>query len=173
MINGQKKWPFWLFVGILFFVFIYLIRDILLPFVLGIFIAYFLHPLVDKMQKGGMPRNIATLMIIISFFLFMLLLSLLIVPVVVGQLSDLLAALPDYAADYQDKYGAELSYWLGGLPQAVTGSVKTAVAGFSGVAAKLAGEFLGGIFHSGMGTRSRRLCCGMTGPLPGTPWNTG
>ena len=38
----NKNWLFWLGVGLLFFLFIYLIKGILLPFVLGALIAYFL-----------------------------------------------------------------------------------------------------------------------------------
>jgi len=150
MINGQKKWPFWLMVSVLFFVFIYLIRNILLPFVLGIFIAYFLHPLVDRLEKTGTSRSIATLMVLACFFLTISLLSVLIVPVIASQLSDLIATLPDYAAEYQQKYAPDLSRWLGGLPVATTDGIKAAAANFSGVMVKLVGEFVGGVFHSGM-----------------------
>src|SRR5579863_8028464 len=104
MTNGQKKWPFWLIIGVLFFVFIYLIRGILLPFVLGIFIAYFLHPIVDRLEKTGTPRGLAALMMLACFFFAVLLLLVLIAPAIAGQLSDLIAALPDYAAMYQQKY---------------------------------------------------------------------
>ena len=150
MINGQKKWPFWLIVGLLFFVFLYRIRDILLPFVLGIFIAYFLHPLVDRLEKNHTPRGVATLMILACFFLTVALLSLLIVPTIAGQLSDLIATLPDYAAQYQQKYAPQLAHWLGGLPVETTDDIKSAVANFSGVMIKLVGEFVGGVFHSGV-----------------------
>jgi len=150
VVSDHKKWPFWISISVLFFVFIYLIRGILLPFVLGIFIAYFLHPVVDRVERTGTPRTVATLMIMACFFLTILLLSLLIVPVIAGQLSGLIAALPDYVTAYQQTYATELSRWLGGLPAAATDSVKSAVSGFSGVMVKLAGEFVGGLFHSGM-----------------------
>ncbi len=146
----NKKWPFWLTIGLLFFVFIYLIRGVLLPFVLGIFIAYFLHPAVDKLEKTGTSRGVATLMIIASFFLSIVLLSVLIAPVIAGQFSGLIAALPDYVNDYQQKYAPDLSRWLGGLGTEALDSVKSAAAGFSGIMVKLAGEFAGGLFHSGM-----------------------
>ena len=72
---------FWLGLIIATLIFIYLIRGVLLPFVLGIFIAYFLDPAADKLERLGATRTTAALSIVTGFFLIILLLSLLIVPV--------------------------------------------------------------------------------------------
>ena len=42
--NGGRStsWRFWLSIGLVFGLFIYLVQSILLPFVVGIFAAYFL-----------------------------------------------------------------------------------------------------------------------------------
>ena len=61
---------FWLTIGILFFVFLYLIRSILLPFILGALIAYFLDPAADRLEKLKFSRNLATVTITLSFFIF-------------------------------------------------------------------------------------------------------
>ncbi len=120
-LRPHGKWPFWLLVGVLSLVFIYLIRGILLPFVLGMFIAYFLHPVVDRMEKAGTPRSIGTLMILASFFLTILLLSVLIVPIIAWA-----AFRPDRRPSRlcrrvsSRNMRRRLSRWLGGLPVATT-----------------------------------------------------
>jgi predicted PurR-regulated permease PerM len=131
-------------------VFFCLIREILLPFVLGMFIAYFLHPVIDRLERAGAARSVATLMILAGFFIIVALLSVLVIPTIFGQLSELIAALPGYVNDYQQKYAPQLSHWLGGLPAAATDDIKSAVANFSGVMVKFFGAFLDGILHSGI-----------------------
>lgn len=147
----NKRWLFWLFIAVLFFVFIYLIRSILLPFVLGIGIAYLLDPITNRMEKNGVSRGLATALITACFFLSFILLSILIIPIIATQLSGLLAALPGYMGDFQEKYTPVISHWLGDFPLASMDSVKSAVADFSGVMVKLAEAFITGLFHSGMG----------------------
>lgn len=146
-----KKRPlFWLFIGILFFVFLYLIRSILLPFVLGIFIAYFLDPAADRLERMKLTRWQATLIIIIGFFAAIGFLSLLIIPVIVNQCTGLIADLPGYVNSFDRQYTPELSHWLGGLPAETVDSVKGAAADFASVMVKMAGDFVANVFQSGM-----------------------
>ncbi|GAG61469.1 unnamed protein product, partial [marine sediment metagenome] len=44
-----------------------MLREILLPFILGLGIAYFLDPLADKLEKAGLTRLWATI-VIVAFF---------------------------------------------------------------------------------------------------------
>lgn len=143
-------WIFWLSVGVSFFVFIYLIRSILLPFVLGAFVAYFLDPAADKLEKYKFSRTLATTAITMAFFTILFLLSLLIVPTIVSQLSGLITDLPSYILDLEKKYEQRVFGWLGSLPENYVDSIKTAASNFSGVMIKFLGEMVGGLFHSGM-----------------------
>ncbi|MDE3059918.1 MAG: AI-2E family transporter [Pseudomonadota bacterium] len=144
----HRRWPFWIIIGILLLVFVYLIRAILLPFVLGIFIAYFLHPLVDRLEKRGAARGLATVGVLVGFFVSIVLLSLFIVPVIVSQCSDLIAALPGYVSDLEARYAPLASEVLGSVAPAK--SLQSAAADISGIALKLVEEFIGGAFHSGL-----------------------
>ena len=48
---------------------VYQIRSVLSPFIISLIIAYFLHPLVDKMQnRYKIPRSMSTLLILLIFF---------------------------------------------------------------------------------------------------------
>ena len=136
--------------AVLFLVFIFLIRSVLLPFVLGMFMAYFLDPATDRLERSGLSRTPASLLVTVTFFLWIVLISLLIVPVIFTQLSGLIAALPEYFATLQQDYAQDLSKWLGGLPGLQVESVKSAVTDYSGVMLKFAEQFAAGVFHSGM-----------------------
>lgn len=147
---ANRRLYFWLVLALLFFVFLFLIRSILLPFVLGIFTAYLLDPSADRLEKWGLSRGLSTLVITIAFFFGVMLLSLLIVPILASQLSDLVAALPDYIAAFEQKYGDKFSRWLFGVSPEHMASIKTAVTDYSGVMVKLAGDFITSLFQSGM-----------------------
>ncbi len=45
-----------------------LIKIVLVPFLTAYFIAYLLHPLIEKLHQKGMPRTLAILLIYILFF---------------------------------------------------------------------------------------------------------
>ena len=141
---------FWITIGILFFVFLFLIRSILLPFALGIFIAYFLDPVADRLEKTGMSRVIATIVAIISFFLIISVLIVLISPVFISQISGLVAALPNYVSTFEYELRPSLERWMGNLPMAEIDNVKNAMTNASGIAVKLAEEFIAGLFKSGL-----------------------
>ncbi len=141
---------FWLTIGILFFVFLYLIRSILLPFILGALIAYFLDPAADRLEKLKFSRNLATVTITLSFFTVLVVLSLLIIPTIASQLSGLIADMPGYFTSLEGKYEQEISAWMGTLPESYMESIKNSISNFSGFMIKFVGDMAGGIFQSGM-----------------------
>ena len=54
---------FWLIGAALLFAGLWVLRDMLLPFVAGIAIAYFVTPLVDLLQKPLRSRSLAILLV--------------------------------------------------------------------------------------------------------------
>jgi predicted PurR-regulated permease PerM len=80
---------------------LWLLREILLPFVAGLAIAYLLDPLANRLERAGISRVFAALLIVGVFILGLLLVGILIVPVMGSQLSALIAKLPDYIAKLQ------------------------------------------------------------------------
>ncbi|MBN9264785.1 MAG: hypothetical protein J0I75_09510, partial [Hyphomicrobium sp.] len=56
---------FWLVAGALALALLWLLSDILLPFVVGAAIAFFLSPLADRLAATGMGRTAASALIII------------------------------------------------------------------------------------------------------------
>ncbi len=87
---------FWGGVALIAILLIILLREILLPFVLGLIIAYFLDPLADRLEGLGLSRLWAT-MVIVGFAAGVLLLGLIILlPILIDQFGALLTDLPGY-----------------------------------------------------------------------------
>lgn len=80
-----------------------LLSPILLPFVAGMAIAYFLDPVADWLERRGLSRALATTLIVILFFLVALLLFVLLIPVVVNQLGSFIERLPEYFGILRDR----------------------------------------------------------------------
>ena len=85
---------FWLLVAIMMAFSFYFLRTILLPFVIGIAVAYFLDPLVDKLEERNWNRSLATLFTLFVFLALVIFLVLLLVPVLTNQLKNFAQFLP-------------------------------------------------------------------------------
>ena len=95
--SNTQKILIWGVAFIIFFTGIYFLRDVLLPFVAGMTIAYFLDPATTFLQKK-MHSRIAALCVVGTVFLLVALLCVfIIVPIVQKQLGIFLSNLPVYA----------------------------------------------------------------------------
>jgi predicted PurR-regulated permease PerM len=108
MTAGQQL-RFWLVGLVVALISIYILRGILLPFVAGMAIAYFLDPACDKLEKW-MARTWATSLVTLIFALLVVVALLLVVPLLIDQLTQFLAALPDLLNRAHDKL---LPYYAG------------------------------------------------------------
>ena len=79
-------------IAVLFF--IHSLRDILLPFVAGMAVAYFLDPLADKLEERGVSRVLATIIITLAFFLIVAGGLILLFPLLQGQILAIAERLP-------------------------------------------------------------------------------
>src|SRR5262249_57686968 len=92
---------FWVLAIAVFALVLWVLREILLPFVAGMAIAYLFDPLANRREKVGVRRVIAAVLIVGLFALALVLLGILIAPILFGQLSALIAKLPDYVVKLQ------------------------------------------------------------------------
>jgi predicted PurR-regulated permease PerM len=77
----QRQIRFWLLSLVVFLGLLWLLRDILLPFVAGLVLAYFLDPVADWFERHKVSRLAATTIIIGLFVLVFIIILVLIVPV--------------------------------------------------------------------------------------------
>ena len=98
----QKQLGFWLaaFAGAIFF--LYLFADILLPFVAALALAYLLDPLADRLERLGVSRLGATLLILLLFVLVFVVVLVVVLPLVVREITAFLALLPSYVLRLQE-----------------------------------------------------------------------
>ena len=75
-----------------------LLGDTLLPFVLGMAIAYLLDPACDRLETLGCSRTLATVLITVVFFALLVALLMLLIPLVSAQLINFANKLPEYFA---------------------------------------------------------------------------
>src|SRR5262249_3280005 len=69
---------------------------ILLPFVAGMAIAYFLDPVADRLQRAGLSRLWATVLITLGFFIVALAVVIVLAPLVGEQIAGFAERLPAY-----------------------------------------------------------------------------
>lgn len=91
-IRQQAK--YWGIAAAVFLAVLWGLGNVILPFLLGGALAYFLDPVADRLERIGMTRVWATATISIAALLIFILLALLIVPMLVHQLVELVNAAP-------------------------------------------------------------------------------
>jgi predicted PurR-regulated permease PerM len=90
------RWRFWVAMAAFFLLLLWLLNDILLPFVVGMVVAYFLDPVVARLQRLGMSRTWATTSVTILAALITIGLAMAILPPLFGQVQALVVSAPDY-----------------------------------------------------------------------------
>ena len=68
ILSIEKRILFWSGGFFVFAMLIHLLSSMLLPFVAGMLIAYFLDPVVDRFEAVGIQRGIASALILLTFF---------------------------------------------------------------------------------------------------------
>ncbi|MCA0869357.1 AI-2E family transporter [Seohaeicola saemankumensis] len=96
-VNTQLK--YWGFALATFVVVLWLLGDVLLPFVLGGAIAYFIDPVADRLERAGLSRVAATALITVVSVLLFVIMSLLVIPTLITQLADLIDIMPQLFSD--------------------------------------------------------------------------
>ncbi|CQR46931.1 AI-2 transport protein TqsA [Paraliobacillus sp. PM-2] len=110
-----RKWLSIFIVGIVILLFIYLLHllfpfyrqlltvmiKILTPFLIAAFIAYLLHPLIEKIHQYHVPRSIVIIGIYILFFGGIIVACYHAFPALVKQMKDLQQSLPNFFDTYR------------------------------------------------------------------------
>ncbi len=105
----RRQLVFWTIAFLVFLGFVFLFSSILLPFVAGMALAYFLDPVADRLERLGLSRTMATVLILISFILLFTLALIIIIPLLVTQAADFASRVPGYITDLQALITAEPS----------------------------------------------------------------
>ncbi len=108
----ERHIVFWIAALAAFAGLLWLLSPILLPFVLGMALAYVLDPLANRLAKRGLSRMVAASIILGGFVLALALLLLLIAPVLAKQLAGFIDNAPGYAQRLQSLVSDPNHPWL-------------------------------------------------------------
>ena len=100
---NQTQGRYWAIAAVVFFVALWYLGSVMLPFLVGGAVAYFLDPVADRLERLGLSRALATLVISVAAFVLVVLIVLALIPVLVQQLTSLINAAPT---------GVSLLEWL-------------------------------------------------------------
>jgi predicted PurR-regulated permease PerM len=97
----QRQIGFWIACLAGLVVFLYLFSGVLMPFVAALILAYLLDPMVDMLERMKFSRLMATCFVLLLFVLVFVIVLLAAAPLLINQLSALIAKLPEYVARLQ------------------------------------------------------------------------
>lgn len=97
----REQVKYWGLATAVFFVLLWLLGDVLLPFLVGGAIAYFLDPIADRLETMGLSRAAATSVITLCMVVTVVLLVLAVIPTLVSQMAALVNAAPEIAKRLQ------------------------------------------------------------------------
>lgn len=122
----QRQFTFWGMALAVFILLLWLLSPIMLPFIAGLVLAYFLDPVADFLEARGFPRVMATTLILLLSLFVLVTLGLLVVPLLAEQLGKLVADLPSLAQALINRFNDVAPAWIkdalerqGGNPQAI------------------------------------------------------
>jgi predicted PurR-regulated permease PerM len=142
--NWTRPAVFWIGLAVAFLAALVLLREILLPFVAGLVLAYLLNPLANRLERLGLNRLVAALVIIGGFAVVFVGLLLLTAPIIVRELAYFLDNLPVYFKQLEALTNDESRPWLKKLVGEGLGSAEQSI----GELASLAVDWLGGMVRS-------------------------
>ncbi|WGW02260.1 AI-2E family transporter [Tropicibacter oceani] len=97
----QAQFKYWGIVLVVLAVVLWFLGDVLLPFVLGGAIAYFLDPVADRLERMGMSRAAATGTITVIALLIFVIMAVAVIPTLVQQTLSLFDLAPQLFRDLQ------------------------------------------------------------------------
>lgn len=148
--NAARQLRFWLIGAVVFCVLLYVLKGVLLPFVLGMAIAYFFDPVCDRLEEFGWSRTLATSAVTAVFVLILLLLLLVILPAVIAQLVDLLNQLPSYIETLRGAVNAWVARMRLETDPIFFEKIEESLSGSVGQIATWAASALGGVLAGGL-----------------------
>lgn len=145
----KRQLIFWLVALAAVVAFLMIFRSILLPFVAGMALAYFLDPVADWFEKHGFSRLVATILILVIFIVLFALLLVIAVPILGSQINGFLEKLPGYIGSLQQLIANAKSSVLPSWLQEQVASIKDNFSNFLGEGTKFIGSLFEQIWSSG------------------------
>ena len=142
---------------VMFCVLAYLLRAVIIPVAFSFLLAYFLDPVLDRLEERRLSRNVGILIFLAFAIAAFVIFLLIFIPLIEGEIQRFLSRLPGLVAAFQEKVGPWLkeltgrevpaimdqltenaTLWLGSLSASDMAPVTRVIGGtFSGTAAAI------------------------------------
>ncbi|HTQ70370.1 MAG TPA: AI-2E family transporter [Acidocella sp.] len=126
-----------------------LFSSILLPFVVAAGLAYFLDPMVVRLERLGIRRSFGTLLVLLAFGVGVILFVLLLYPVIAAQAAAFITNLPTYIKTIQTDFAATLQNLQRRLPYTLRLKLQDLASNQAGTLVSFAGNAARNIIGSG------------------------
>jgi predicted PurR-regulated permease PerM len=146
----QRKVGFWLTAAAALILFVYVLADVLMPFVAGLVLAYLLDPLATRLERLGLGRLGASLLILIFFVILFIGVLSIVVPFFASQLLSLIERLPGYVGRLQQvltEHGQPILERIGG--QQALADIQNSLKAVLGQGVGVAGRFINSLWSGG------------------------
>jgi predicted PurR-regulated permease PerM len=123
----ERQVLFWLAALLLFVLGMLLLKDVLLPFLVGMVVAYALNPLAERLVARGMSRTWASALVVAALLVVLVAALVLLLPLLAAQVQQLVANAPGelerlrgmFEAFARDRLGARFPEVKQGIDRAV------------------------------------------------------
>ncbi|MCB1483173.1 MAG: AI-2E family transporter [Rhodobiaceae bacterium] len=147
-LNQQLR--FWVIALAAVLALLWLFADILLPFVAGMALAYLLDPVADRLERMGLPRLAATLLILAVFTVIFIVAVVALVPVLASQLDALILRFPEYADRLKTLFDRWSQGWLGRILHDGTSGIESNIGTILQNLAAWFGTFMKSLLNGGL-----------------------
>ncbi len=148
--SSDRRAAVWVAGIITFGLLVHFLSSILLPFVVGMAIAYFLDPVADRLEEKGLSRTLATTVILLAFFMAAVSIFLLLIPMLQDQIIEfarmvprILEAVQNFVKPYLEQLRTDLS------PEAME-KIRSAIGSSAGKIANWVTQVLAGVWSRGI-----------------------
>ncbi|MEN3976774.1 AI-2E family transporter [Emcibacter sp. SYSU 3D8] len=149
-ISRRRSLAFWIIGFVGFLGVVWLLRSILLPFLAGLAVAYFLDPICDRLQRWGMSRVWATSVLTVAFALLVVAAFAFLLPLAVHQLGDFVDTLPTLLEVGRGKVRVLLDRFNQVVDPATADQIRDGLASSFGGFGSWIGGMLTGLLSSGL-----------------------
>ncbi len=148
--NRWQRALVWVAGFVVFVLLLIVLRGVLLPFMLGLTIAYFLDPVANRLQAWGFSRALAAAFILLAFFVAVCLALVAIVPPLQKQVIALASTVPEMFEVLRARLQPILQHFWDELSDEQAADLRDAAGGYAAGAVKWFGDLLGGIWSGGV-----------------------
>ena len=126
VLTEKRQLRIWFVVAVVASVLLWLLSDVLLPFVAGIVLAYFLDPLADRLERRRIGRTWAATIVLVGFLLLLAAFLLMLAPLIYDQAVGFAKNLPRYMSEFNMRLMPKIEALR--APLGITGTVSNELA---------------------------------------------